>query len=270
MNELKNWLLETFEKDTCAIMLVGSRARGINTEKSDVDILIVEDTNSTQFRNLETKYKEYDLDIWIRSLDSIKTQLSKSITDANQLLNTSLVISLLKDATIWYEKGNCITPLISIAKSWKWSAETEKLLWFEKRQPTTEWALNAYNEDWQLIDLARERIAKNKPISNRRKDYPELLITTNRQEAIEAFEAMQEAYTKLGMKRKWTEFKDAVKAIQNENYAKTIASIKDVLKFIVRIQLSHPPEQLLDPSLWNRCEEENLPEETNYALRTVF
>ena len=270
MDDVKNWFLTNLEQDTLAVMLVGSRARGTSADRSDFDIIVIKESQSSGPRNVEKKYKEYDLDIWIHGLEHMSAQLSNKITNSNQLLNCSLIISFLKEAVIWYERFPVVTPLIALARDWKWELGMEEILSFEKISPTSDWALKGYNEDWALIELAKKRIVANKPISNRRKDYPELLAPTSKQQAVEACEVMQEAYDQLGEKRKWTEFKDAFKAIRNRNYAKALASAKDVLRFVIRCQLSVPPVQLLDPLLWKQAEEANLPEKTINALESVL
>jgi hypothetical protein len=130
--------------------------------------------------------------------------------------------------------------------------------------------LNAYKENLQLLDAAKLRLNEGKPVSHRRKDYPELIEEKTEEKARTVLELTENAYLLAGIDRNWTEFDDGRKAIQTGSWGNAVASLKDVLRFLVRYQLSSVPEQLLDPSIWKAIEDMTLSDELKAALEQAY
>ena len=81
---------------------------------------------------------------------------------------------------------------------------------------------------------------------------------------------MEKAYTELGLEVSWPELADANKAIDTKEWKIALASIKDVLRFVLRYDLHTTPNQLLDPSIWQDTDEVELTESLEEALKIVF
>ncbi|MFV2015137.1 MAG: hypothetical protein ACC656_06915, partial [Candidatus Heimdallarchaeota archaeon] len=154
--------------------------------------------------------------------------------------------------------------------NWSWSSEYTEFLEFKEFPPNTPYLLNAYEENLQLIDAAKTRLNEGKPVSHRRKDYPELILEKNEEKARNVLDFTEKAYSISGIDRHWTEFDDGRKAIQTGQWGNAVASLKDVLRFIVRYQLPSVPEQLLDPSIWKAVEEMTLSKELKKALEEAY
>ena len=79
-----------------------------------------------------------------------------------------------------------------------------------------------------------------------------------------------EAYSELEIKREWTEYKDAKKAITYKEWGVAVASLKDVLKFLIRSVQNLSHIQLLDPVIWRYAEEGKLPTSLRKALEYIY
>jgi len=181
-----------------------------------------------------------------------------------------MILSFLPNAIVWYESDSIVNELQDKASNWSWPSEYSKFLEFQNLPPTSSYLLNAYNENLQLIEAAKLRLSEGKPISHRRKDYPELIQGKSEEKALKVHDLTENAYLLSGIDRHWTEFDDGRKAIQTGNWSIAVASLKDVLRFIVRYQLLSVPEQLLDPSIWKSIEDMTLSDELKTALEEAY
>jgi hypothetical protein len=181
-----------------------------------------------------------------------------------------MILSFLDNAVVWYEREPFIEELKNKVDNWLWNPEYSKFLEFDKIPPTTPYLLNAYNENVQLLEAAKKRLTEGKPVSHRRKDYPELIENKTEEKARLVLELTENAYLLAGIDRQWTEFDDGRKAIQTGNWGNAVASLKDVLRFLVRYQLASVPEQLLEPSIWKAIEEMTISEELRNALKEAY
>jgi predicted nucleotidyltransferase len=270
MEKIKEMLISQKDEDTIGILLVGSWARGEGTDRHDIDIIKVKHNQLVGIQNEEYKGDDYTLDIWVHDIDNMKSELSGDVHDANQLTNTSLIISFLNDAEIWFEEGTTISELKEQVAKWNWSEGVENVLNFTPEEPEGEWLKNAYNESLELLNQAKQRIQANQPASHRRKDYPELLKNIDEKNAKVAYEKTMKAYEKLGIERNWTEFRDTRVALEQGEYGKAVASIKDILRFMVRYELPSAPDQLLDPALWKSVEVMKISDELVDALKFTY
>ena len=121
-----------------------------------------------------------------------------------------------------------------------------------------------------LLENVKNCIREGRPISHRIKDYPELITDFEEEIAKRLMEITAKAYSDLGIKREWTEYKDAKKALQYQEWGLAVASLKDVLKFLIRSSLESPPNQLLDPNIWCLAEEADLPTNLKRALEFIY
>lgn len=267
----KNWAVENLkDEDTISILLVGSWAKGSGTDVNDIDIIVIKQFQLIAIAHQEHKLDNFTLDIWVHDIDAIKEDIFGIPIDLNQINNTSMILSFLEHAIVWFETEPILSELKEKALVWSWSSKYSKFLEFDKITPKTPYLLNAYNESLQLIDAAKVRLRKGKPVSHRRKDYPELILEKSEEKAKLVHDLTEKVYSTSGIDRHWTEFDDARKAIQTGHWANAVASLKDVLRFIVRYQLPLVPEQLLDPSIWKAVEDMTLSEELKNALEEAY
>ncbi|MCE7737357.1 MAG: hypothetical protein GPJ54_20880 [Candidatus Heimdallarchaeota archaeon] len=271
LESAKSWAVENLkDEDTVSILLVGSWAEGSGTDVNDIDIIVIKQFQLMAIAHQEHKSDNFTLDIWVYDKDSIKEDIYGIATDLNQINNTSMILSFLPNAIVWYESDSIVYELQERASKWSWPSEYSTFLEFQNFPPTTPYLLNAYNENLQLIAAAKVRLSEGKPVSHRRKDYPELILDKNEEKALRVHDLTENAYLLSGIDRHWTEFDDGRKAIQTGHWANAVASLKDVLRFIVRYQLLSVPEQLLDPSIWKAIEEMTLSDELKAALEEAY
>lgn len=271
LESAKSWAVENLkDEDTVSILLVGSWAEGNGSDVNDIDIIVIKQFQLMAIAHQEHKSDDFTLDIWIYDKDSINEDIYGTATDLNQVNNTSMILSFLPNAIVWYESDSIVYELQDKASKWSWPSKYLKFLEFQNFPPTIPYLLNAYNENIQLIEAARVRLNEGKPVSHRRKDYPELIIEKSEEKAKKVLDLTEKAYLLSGIDRHWTEFDDGRKAIHTGQWGNAVASLKDVLRFIVRYQLLTVPEQLLDPSIWKGIEEMTLSDELKAALEEAY
>ncbi|MHA2169497.1 MAG: hypothetical protein ACXAB7_06345 [Candidatus Kariarchaeaceae archaeon] len=271
LESAKQWANQNLiDDDTLALLLVGSWARGIETDPNDIDLLVIKQFQLVGIVHHEHKQAEFTLDGWVHDKDALQSELFEPAEDLNKLNNISMIVTALKDAVIWYEKEPFITEYIEKAKNWSWNPEYTKFLQFESEPPSSDWARQAYQENLQLLDAARNRLHEGKPIAYRRKDYPELVDKDDEGLAREALDLTNKAYESLGIDRSWSEFSDAKKAFATGQWADCISSLKDVLRFIIRYELPAVPDQLLDPRIWKETDGMTLSDPIKSALVKIY
>jgi len=271
LDTAKNWALENLkDDDTVSILLVGSWAKGSGTDVNDIDVIVIKQFQLIAIAHQEHKLDNFTLDIWIYDKDAIKEDIYGTACDLNQINNTSMILSFLENAVVWYETEPIVSNLQETVSNWSWSPEYQKFLEFKEQPPSILYLLNSYQENLQLIEAAKTRLNEGKPVSHRRKDYPELILEKSEEKARKVLDLTEKAYLMSGIDRHWTEFDDGRKAIQTGQWGNAVASLKDVLRFIVRYQLPSVPEQLLDPSIWKAVEEMTISEELMEALEEAY
>jgi predicted nucleotidyltransferase len=271
LDQVKHFILNKFNlRDLMAIILVGSYATGRSRKYSDIDIIILRKDQRPSFERQELRFKGYDLDILLYSQFYFIETFQKKPTTPNHLGEISLFLGFLREAVIWYQEGSFLDKFIASSHNWKWSPASAGLLKFPIKTPTSKWAKNAFEEHLKVLKAAKKRLREGKPISHRLKDYPELLTGTKEDTARRLMELTSVVYSESGIKREWTEFKDAKKAIVNEEWGFVVASLKDVLKFLIRHVLESSPDQLLDPMIWRLAEEGDLPTNLKKALEFIY
>jgi hypothetical protein len=163
LESAKQWANQNLiDDDTLALLLVGSWARGIETDPNDIDLLVIKQFQLVGIVHHEHKQAEFTLDGWVHDKDALQSELFEPAEDLNKLNNISMIVTALKDAVIWYEKEPFITEYIEKAKNWSWNPEYTKFLQFESEPPSSDWARQAYQENLQLLDVHTEgRIIQN-------------------------------------------------------------------------------------------------------------
>ncbi len=271
LDQVKYFILNKFNvRDLMAILLVGSYATGRSRKYSDIDIIIFKKNQYSSVERQELRFQEYDLDILLYSQSYFIETFQKKATTPNHLGEISLFLGFLREAVIWYQEGNFLDKFIASSHNWTWSPEYAVLFEFPIKIPTSKWAKNAFEEHLKLLKAAKKRFDEGKPISHRLKDYYELLTDIKEDTAQRLMELTSEAYSELDIKREWTEYKDAKKALAYKDWGLVVASLKDVLKFLIHCTLDSSPDQLLDPMIWCVAEEGDLPTNLKKALEFIY
>lgn len=272
LEKAKAWAIENLVDDeTIALLLVGAWARGEGTDINDIDVVQIKQFQLVAISHIEFPADGFVLDCWIHDKDAMIYEMSVDPMDSNAITTLSITLRFLKDAIIWFEKEPFfVEELQQRAKEWKWNPELVSLLEFKAEEPQTNWARNAFLENQKFLEVARQKLLKGEPVTHRRKDYPEINQDYDQETATKLWEATKKAYGNLGIQRDWPEFKDAEKALNHKNWKNAVASLKDVLRFILRYELPSVPDQLLDPRIWKNAEEVHLSEDTLQALKIAY
>lgn len=271
LEEAKKWALENLiDDDTLAILLVGAWAKGVGSDVNDIDVIVIKQFQLIGIYHEEHKIDQFNLDIWVHDKEAIHEDLHGEAVDLNQINNTSMILAFLEDSDVWFEKEPFINELKEKARTWSWSPAYTEYLNFKEDKPSTPSLSQAYDENLLLLEAARKRLVEGKQVSHRRKDYPELIQDKSEEKARKVLELTEKAYLLSGIDRHWTEFDDGRKAMLTNEWGKAVASLKDVLRFIVRYQLPLVPEQLLDPSIWKAVEDMTLSEDIRNALEEAY
>ncbi|MHA2304397.1 MAG: nucleotidyltransferase domain-containing protein [Candidatus Hodarchaeales archaeon] len=271
LEQVKHFILSKFTlRETLAILLVGSYATGRSRKYSDIDIIIFNKSQIIPVERREVRFQGYNLDIWFYSQSYFEETFQKEATTPNHLGEISLFLGFLREAIIWYQKGIFLDKFIASSQNWEWNPEYYVLLNFPSEKPRCKWAINAFEEHLILVKAAKKRLKENNPISHRLKDYPELISDFKENTARRLMDLTSEVYSELGIGREWTEYKDAKKAIMYREWGLVVASLKDVLKFLIRFVLESSPDQLLDPMIWCSAEAGDLPVNLKKALEFIY
>lgn len=271
LDNAKEWALNNvIDDDTLAVLLVGSWARGQGTDVNDIDVIVIKQYQLFAIMDQEHKQEGYTLDVWIHDIDAIKSELEDPASDLNQVNNISMILSFLDSCVVWFEREPIIDDLKTRVSSWSWDPDYHKFLEFNSVEPEADYLKNAYNESLAILEASKKRLDGGKEVSHRRKDYPELVKESSEELAQKVLGLTLTAYEKMGIERHWTEFGDAKKAVSMGNWGNALASLKDVLRFMIRYDLPSVPEQLLDPSIWKTVEDMHISPELAEALKAAF
>lgn len=276
LDTARHWCFEHYlgEKQVATrVVLAGSWARGTARDTNDIDIFLISDelNGDTMVRHEEHVLDEFTLDVWLYKAKHFKQMLTKWPKDLNDIHDISLILSFLRDARVWHDPGHVLDEFIEKAKEWEWNAEYKKYLEINAEVPTVQWARKAYEEDLEILRAAGERLDRGRPISHRRKDYDELTVEVDEQFTAKVRDLTLKAYTALEIRREWTELSDAKKAFNLGRWGNALASLKDVLRFLVRQCLgTDAPPIRLDPGLWSKAEKASLHPALLEALRAAF
>lgn len=269
LEEVKRYCLKEYKTDkTRGILLVGSAV--YKSEFNDIDILILQDDQDQPIKNIEIPFKSTILDIWIHRTEYFQTTIGMTAKDLNEVENISLYLSLLSNVVIWYENGLNINHYINKTKNWEWEREYRQFLDFKLQKPTSQWAKQAMKEDLHLLSIIKRNLKTGKPISHRRKDYSELIVSAKEDQVRQAFNIVVELFRELKISREWTEWKDTKKFILKDDWNRALSSIKDVLRFITRFIIKNPPKQILDPNIWYLAEKQINKGKLHKVLSLVF
>ena len=111
---------------------------------------------------------------------TIYSELFEPSQDLNGINNVSMIINALSNAKIWFEKEPFVAEYMNKTNNWVWDESYVKFLEFASEQPISNWAQIAYQENIQLLEAAKQRLIEGKPVTHRRKDYPELIINKSK------------------------------------------------------------------------------------------
>lgn len=271
LDELRNRVIEDLlDKETLAVLLVGSWADGTAKEFSDIDLVVFRSEQTPFIHNKKYEFQGKILDVWFHDAEYMMRTVNKQIENLSDIYQASLYLSFLRNCKIWYEKEHFIQNRIKLCQEWKWKPEHRIFIKMMGKPPKTPWAKKAYDENLKILELFEHRFDNGLPITHRLKDYPELHLPVNEIKAKELFQITIKLFEEEKFEREWTEVIDAKKAIKNENWTLAFASSKDVLYFLLRRYLAHPSMEIRNPSFWEFAEERIIPAELIQALEIAY
>ncbi len=266
-----NWAkANLYDETTDGLMLIGSWARNREGDINDIDFAQIKKNQLAAIEQREVIQDDFILDVWVYDYNALRFDLTEPPVDSNQIANISISLQFLLDGEILQERGDSISELKNLAKSYTWDKDTEDLLNFNSTPPSNQFLQKAYEENLILIQLIKEKIHVNKPATFRRKDYPRLNQVTDPSEIQNLFQLTKDSYNKLGITRNWPQFKDAEKALLIKNWSGVLSSIKDVLTYILRYELPSVPDQLIDPNIWRSVENFKINPVTMKAIELAY
>ena len=271
---LKSVQMQGLSEDCIAIILAGSRAIGTHRNDSDIDIVLLSNLQSPPITNTKFDSMGFVFDVWTYDYEYFRSTLQQEAQNLNDVDNISLFLSILQGGKLLscsssYKKS--IEMMIQRAQKWKWKENYISDTYFPQSVPPEDAIYQtAYNENNVLLQLIRDHLQSQKLISHRLKDFNQYLIHLDLPDISDIFDIVDQAYHEAGISREWTELVDARKAVARNDDTLAIASLRDVIRFLVRISLENPPDQLLDPSIWHQAEVSDLPPALCQAISTMY
>ncbi|MHA1912198.1 MAG: hypothetical protein ACTSYA_10930 [Candidatus Kariarchaeaceae archaeon] len=267
----KDWCFENYlDFATLSIMQVGSSVYKEDHEINDVDILIIKDGMEVNYTREKHELINVTVDALIIDSNHFVELMESPPTDFQTIRDLSLFLVCLRKGRIWYQRYLFLEGYVKLAKNWQWDPNLKKLLNFKLKEPKKEWAKNAYFEHLQILEIIKRRLDTGEPISHRRKEMPDVWVQVDEIKARSLFEKTKIVYEKMAISNEWTEWGDAKKAIELEDWIKAFYSMKDVLRWILRKVISNPPSELFDPTLWSIADKTKLPKELLAALEEAY
>ncbi len=271
LEKVEEWAIENLlDEHTLSIFLIGSWAEGIQTEISDIDIVVVKDHLSPFIQNKKILVHDKPLDIWFHDKEYMLKTINKQIESLSDIYQISLYVSFFGKCIVWYDKDNFIQNNLSICDKWQWNPEHRLYIQMMGKPPEALWTKQAYEENLVLLSRYEYRFDNGLPISHRLKEYPELHPVVEESQVMELFKATMFLYQEQRIEKEWTEVIDAKKAIQEKNWSVAFVSLKDVLYFLLRRYTSPPSMELRDPSFWSFAEGKIIPAEFIKALEIAY
>ncbi|GAJ01532.1 unnamed protein product, partial [marine sediment metagenome] len=152
LEKIKAWALENLlDEQTLSIFLIGSWAEGIQSELSDIDIVVVKESLSPFIQNKKLVVHEKHLDIWFHDKNYMLNTINKQIESLSDIYQISLYVSFFGKCEIWCEKEDFIQKNISICEKWKWNPEHRLYIQMMGKPPESPWAKEAYEENLQIL-----------------------------------------------------------------------------------------------------------------------
>ncbi len=245
---------ERIDDETSAILLVGSRVDGTHREDSDIDFVIVRRNQDRPIINQKETFHSHELDLWFYDEEFITGLLERPASNYADLSLQSLVLSFLWSNSLVYRRDEMIDDILLTSKVWTWSEEVRTLLDYDSVPPQDKTLRKYYFENLDLLRIMRMRLDENKTVSHRSKDNKEHLIEQDDEGIHEVYNSVVAAYQSEGISREWTELADARKAIKKERWTLAVASLRDVLRFLVRIDCRLSEYDIVDPMMWTLAE----------------
>ena len=271
LEQIKKWSLENLlDESTLSILLVGSWAEGIQTEISDIDIVVIKESQSPFIQNKKVSILEKHLDIWFHDKNYMLNTINKQIESLSDIYQISLYVSFFGKCTVWYEKEKFVQYNLKLCEKWKWNPENRLYIQMMGKPPESPWAIKAYEENLEILARYEYRFDNGLPITHRLKEYPELHPIVEETKVMELYKATMFLYQEQRIEKEWTEVIDAKKAIQEKKWALAFVSLKDVLYFLLRRYTSPPAMELRDPSFWSFIESKIIPAEFDKALEIAY
>jgi hypothetical protein len=179
MRELAQRISDRYQDDENikAVLLFGSVATGNIHEKSDLDIVMIEDTDGEKTERNQYTEQGFIIDLWRHSNSSYRKLFNTEI-EHSELFQRSMFLNILQNCIILYDQDQTFADYQSRAQKWVWPRENIDYL-LEKRagaeryynsQELHEFENVLYDKSMVLLDTCIDLMKLGKPVSNRVKD----------------------------------------------------------------------------------------------------
>ncbi len=236
------------EEDTVAVLLFGSVAKGNIHPSSDIDIVIIKDSQDSLIERKEYHQDKTKIDLWKHSCSFYNRLFKKNWQPAEMFLY-SLFLNILQDCNVLYDGDTKFGEYRENALKWIWPKACKDFIMNKLRG-----AVNNYEKDFNefeklvylrkmfLLQMCRRLLDMGKPVSIRNKDYylkckehfsiqnfETVFGRTPEIEQIESlFEKTVETFNQEVKDREpWTELKDARSYLSNNRVLMATISLQN-------------------------------------------
>ncbi|UCE96754.1 MAG: nucleotidyltransferase domain-containing protein [Candidatus Bathyarchaeota archaeon] len=110
------------ERDVVAILLFGSVAKRTPHPESDIDLVLIKDSQENSIEREQVVEEKIKIDLWKHS-SSFYEQLFEKNWSPEKMFQYSLFLNILQECEILYDKDSRFNRYKKDALKWKWSTK---------------------------------------------------------------------------------------------------------------------------------------------------
>lgn len=227
------------EEDVIAVLLFGSVAKGNVHPESDIDIVIVKDSEEHLIRRNESFMGGIKIELWEHSC-SFYERLFKREWQPKQMFLYSLPLNILQECKVLYDRESKFEKFKKNAMKWNWPQNCKEFIKDKLRRALDNYKERDYDKFERLVylrklfllDTCRRLLDIGKPVSIRNKDYylkckehfslRDFEMIFGKIPDIEEIESLVERtidifHSEVKNREPWTELKDAENYLESKN-----------------------------------------------------
>lgn len=249
------------ERDVVAVLLFGSVVKGDIHLESDVDIVIIKETQENVIRRNESIADGMRIDLWEHSL-SFYENLFKKDWQPTEMFLYSLFLNILQECEVLYDKNSRFNDFRKNAIRWKWPKRCKDFIDHKLSRALNNYRKRDYDRFEKLVYLrklfllnaCRELLDIGKPVSIRNKDFylkckmylsaRDFETVFGRTPSLEELvlliqSTMNLFYSEVKGGKPWTELKDAQNYISDRNGFMATISLQNGAYYLGGVGLSN-------------------------------